>query len=161
MKKLLIVLGICVGAVNLQACPIGAADSELTFSRVMQNFGRLLVRPDSVVRKGQSQPWQLTRTEIEEALVGVQGAVSCAELSLNSPGVQLLPSAAQNLSGDALKVYRLKYNQHMGEFLAILKKYQKLFESNLNALPEQRDFKSGVLIEQQIRAKANEAHSSI
>lgn len=148
-------------SVSATACPLGPGDSELTFSRVMQNFGRLLIKSDSIVRAGQSAPWELSAKDIQEALDGINGAISCAQKSLESKDKSLLPKAAQNLSGDALKVYRTKFNKYMAEFKAILEKHQALFETNLKVDPSARNFKTGVVIERQIREKAAEAHEAL
>lgn len=141
------------------SCPVGPGDMELTFSRVMQNFGRLLIRPDSVVRKSQGGP--VTDLEIQEALDAIRATISCADISLKDREGKLLPSAAKQLTGDALKLYKAKYDKYMTEFKAILVRYAELFEKNLKTPAGNRDFSPGIVIDRQIREKASESHEAI
>lgn len=141
------------------ACPLGNNEMELSFARIMQNFGRLLIRPDSVVRK--SQGGVVTDGEIQEGLEAIKATISCADAALDDREGKLLPSAGTGLTGDARKVFQMKYNKHMGEFKAILVKYSELFEKNLKAGAGNHDFSTGVVIDRQIREKANQSHEAI
>lgn len=156
-----IVTALMVMVVSFPAmsCPLGQGEMELTFSRVMQNFGRLLIRPDSVVRKSLGGP--VTDLEIQEGLSAIQATISCADASLSDQSGKLLPAAGRQLSGDALKLYKTKYDKYMNEFKDLLIKYRDLFEKNLKTPSGNRDFSSGVILDRQIREKANESHQAI
>ncbi len=81
------------------ACPLGAGEEALTFTRVMRNFGRNIAGADRAARKGELAPGEVTEAELRAAVVGLKVAGSCADTVATDRTGALYPRKAAELSG--------------------------------------------------------------
>jgi hypothetical protein len=157
--KLGFITNLAVGAVSLHAeCPKDKGEAQLSFTQVMLNFGRFLRPADSTALKGMDFPGDVTAGDVQQAVNGIDVALSCAAVVLTEPPI--LPEKVKRMPPADAAIYSERVCRYMESFRALLVGYRDLFV----ALPETRnkaDFEALYEQSRKVRGSAAEAHENL
>jgi hypothetical protein len=143
------------------ACPLGPGETRMELSRVMRNFGRLLLNADQIAREGASSPQLVTDQQLATAIEGIRLAQSCAQVAIEANSDELLPIKVAQMRGPERDRYLQKYRAYMGEFASTLAEYKNIFEIALRTEKERRDFSRFKMKRDEVRERANKAHTDL
>lgn len=135
-----ILLSVALLPVSGNACPLGAGETTLTFTRVMRNFGRGIFGADQATKKGLASPASVADTELVNAQSGISVAMNCAEAVLLDRSGVLVPRKTASLVGEARERYLKVFLQRMKEFHEELGRYRAIYLRILETPVAERDF---------------------
>lgn len=120
-------------------CPKGAKDDQLTFQRIMINFGRYTMTADSVAR--QDADWLFkNKPEVEKSVQDLSLAIACSEAAIANRAI-LYPAGAQQYSPETRAIYIEDYGNWLEKYLVALQSY-KAEASRLLSVIENPESKS-------------------
>ncbi len=140
------------------ACPLGNNETTISFARIMRNFGRFTLTPDSVALKG----WQgeaVLEEEVTKSINDLDITLSCAQIILQDTAKNLMPPKYYLLTGNEQNEYNEDFMRFMNQFVVALNEYKELFieleKQNLDAWNFEKLYKKS----QELTEIANTAHN--
>lgn len=143
------------------ACPLGAKEDQLSFARVMRNFGRFIMPAELITHRGVNGE-KVTDDELKEAIEKLSLVIGCANILLENPDKEeLLPRGARELSGAEKSKYLDSYFFYMEEFIASVTAYQAIYIKLLAQPAAERNYLPLVEMTKKQDALIDRAHRKL
>lgn len=139
-------------------CPLGKGETELTFTRVMINFGRYTRNADFVSNVGQGQADAVKEEQLDSALVDLPIATACATAVITD---SILPGKTADMEPAALQTYSDKLKARMQEFVGMLDTYFVELTLQKSKAVADRNFAKAYETSQLIKSWVGEIHEEL